>query len=314
MASSAIARSRFDVGDLPNIFSAFASRKTRCRCQRQPSAALGRLFVEGEDTAGNDREVVLSYGLWQRRFSGDSSALGKSILLDGDSYTVVGVMPADFHFAPFWATHAELWAPLSIAARATTRDGSSLRLFARLKQNVSLTQARAELATITGRLEKTYPGTNTDIFVVPLKEKVVGNVETPLLVLLGAVGFVLLIACANVAHMLLARAAARQKELAVRTALGARRSRVIRQVLTENLLLATMGGALGLLLAYWGTRALVALSPADIPRVESVAVDAKVVFFLLAVTALTSIAFGIVPALQSSDSHPGHLQKRSRLE
>ncbi|HEX5324277.1 MAG TPA: ABC transporter permease, partial [Capsulimonadaceae bacterium] len=176
----------------------------------------------------------------------------------------------------------------------------SLRLFARLKPGVTLVQARAEMATITARLEKMYPGTNTDIVVTPLKEKVVGNIETPLLVLIGAVGFVLLIACANVAHMLLARAAARQKELAVRTALGARRSRVIRQVLTENLLLALMAGSVGLLLAYAGTRALVALSPADIPRVETVSIDSGVVMFLLFITILTSIAFGLVPALQAS--------------
>ncbi|HEY6465353.1 MAG TPA: ABC transporter permease [Candidatus Acidoferrales bacterium] len=261
---------------------------------------LGRLFAEGEDHTGSDHEVILSYGLWQRRFSGDRNVLGKTIVLDGSSYSIVGVMPADFHFAPFWATHAELWAPLSLEARAHDRGGNSLRLFARLKAGVTLDQARAEMATITARLEKEYPGTNTDIQVVPLKEKVVGNIQTPLLVLLGAVGFVLLIACANVAHMLLARAAARQKELAVRTALGARRSRVIRQVLTENLLLAAMGGSLGLLLAYAGTRALVALSPADIPRVESVSIDSGVVVFLLVITALTSIAFGLVPALRAS--------------
>ncbi|HEY2342286.1 MAG TPA: ABC transporter permease, partial [Chthoniobacteraceae bacterium] len=158
--------------------------------------ALGRLFVQGEDTAGNDREVILSYGLWQRRFSGDASALGKTILLDGASYTIVGVMPADFHFAPFWATHAELWAPLSLAVRAQTRDGNSLRLFGRLKAGVTLAQSRVEMAAITAHLEKQYPGTNTNIFVVPLKEKVVGNIQAPLLILLGAVGFVLLIACA----------------------------------------------------------------------------------------------------------------------
>ncbi len=262
--------------------------------------ALGRPFVQGEDTAGNDHEVILSYGLWQRRFSGNATALGKSILLDGIPYTIVGVMPPDFHFAPFWATHSELWAPLSLEARAQSRDGNSLRLFARLKPGVTVNQARAEMGTITARLEQMYPGTNTDIVVTPLKEKVVGNIETPLLVLIGAVGFVLLIACANVAHMLLARAAARQKELAVRTALGARRSRIIRQVLTENLLLASMAGSVGLLLAYAGTRALVALSPADIPRVETVSIDSGAVIFLLFITILTSVAFGLVPALQAS--------------
>jgi putative ABC transport system permease protein len=261
----------------------------------------GRLFIEGEDHAGYDHEVILSYGLWQRRFSGDRSVLGKTIVLDGSSYSIVGVMPADFHFAPFWATHAELWAPLSLDARAHDRGGNSLRLFARLKPRATLDQARAEMSTITARLETAYPGTNTDIQVLPLKEKVVGNVQAPLLVLLGAVGFVLLIACANVAHMLLARASARQKEIAVRTALGARRSRVARQVLTENALLAAMGGVLGLLLAIAGTRALVALSPPGIPRVESVTIDGGVILFLFAVTALTSIVFGLVPALQSSN-------------
>ncbi len=262
---------------------------------------LGRLFVEGEDRAGNDGEVVIGYGLWQRRFSGDANVLGKTMELDGRAYTVVGVMPPSFQFAPFWVTHAELWAPLPLEASAQNRGATSLRVFARLKRGVTLSQARAEMATITARLEQTYPGTNTDMVVTPLKEQVVGNIETPLLVLLGAVGFVLLIACANVAHMLLARAAARQKEMAVRTALGAGRWRVIRQMLTENILLAAMGGSLGLLLAYAATRALVALSPADVPRVESVSIDAGVVAFLLAVTVITSLAFGVAPAVRASD-------------
>jgi putative ABC transport system permease protein len=262
---------------------------------------LGRLFVQGEDTMGNNHEVILSYALWQRRFSGDANALGTSVLLDGTSYTIVGVMPASFHFAPFWVTNAELWVPLSLEASAQNRGGNSLRLFARLKHGVTLPQARAEMATVTARLEEEYPGTNTDIQVVPLKEKVVGNVQTPLLVLLGAVGFVLLIACANVAHMLLARAAARQKEIAVRTALGARRSRVARQVLTENALLAAMGGVLGLVLAIAGTRALVSLSPPELPRVESVTINGGVVLFLFVITTLTSLIFGLVPALQASD-------------
>jgi len=261
---------------------------------------LGRLFVTGEDQTGNDGEVILAYSLWQRRFFGDTNVVGKTIQLDGRAYTVIGVMPPSFHFAPFWITQAELWAPLSLESHAQNRDNNSLRLFARLKQGVTLAQARAEMATITARLEKQYPGTNAHVVVTPLMEKAVGNIQTPLLLLLGAVAFVLLIACANVAHMLLARAAVRQKEVAVRTALGARRSRVIRQVLTENLLLTSLGGALGLLLTFWGTRALVALSPADIPRVESVSVDANVVFFLLVVTALTGIASGLVPALQAS--------------
>jgi predicted permease len=261
---------------------------------------LGRLFVEGEDRVGAEHELILSYTLWQRRFSGDPNIVGKTILLDGASYTIVGVMPQGFRFAPFWATRAEMWAPNAFGDRVHNRGGNSLRVFARLKNRVSLEQARAEIVGVTARLEQQFPGTNREVVVTPLKEKVVGKIETPLLVLLGAVGFVLLIACANVAHMLLARAAARQKEIAVRTALGARRFRVVRQFLAENLLLASIGGGSGLLLAMWGTRALVTLSPRNIPRLESVAIDGRVVLFLLAVTALTSVAFGLGPAMQAS--------------
>jgi putative ABC transport system permease protein len=261
---------------------------------------LGRLFTEADDRPGSEHEVILSYRLWQRRFSSDHNVIGKVIRLNGEAYSVVGVMPRDFQFAPFWATNAELWVPIAFGDRVHNRAGNSLRVFGRLKPGATLDQARAETATITARLEQQYPGTNQNVVVTPLKEKVVGKVEAPLLVLLGAVGFVLLMACANVAHMLLARAASRQKEIAVRAALGAGRTRVVRQFLTENLLLAGLGGALGLLLAFWGTRALVALSPAGIPRVETVSLDAWVVLFLFAITALTSVGFGLAPALQAS--------------
>ena len=196
--------------------------------------------------------------------------------------------------------------------RIHDRGGNSLRIFARLRPGVALAQAQAEITGITARLEQQYPGTNRDVEVTPLKEQVVGKVQTPLLVLLGAVGFVLLIACANVAHMLLARSAARQKEIAVRTALGAGRMRVVRQFLTENLLLAITGGSAGLLLALWGTRALVSLGPADIPRVESVTIDSRVVLFMLGVTLLTSLAFGLVPALQASVRQSTRHAQRNR--
>jgi putative ABC transport system permease protein len=272
---------------------------------------IGRLFVPGEDQKGAEHEVILSYGLWQRRFSTDANVLGGTIALDGEAYTIIGVMPREFKFAPFWATHAELWAPNAFGERVHNRGGNSLRIFARLKPGVTLAQARAEMATITARLEQQYPGTNRHVVVTPLKEKVVGQVEAPLLVLLGAVGFVLLIACANVAHMLLARAAARQKELAVRAALGARRSRLIRQFLTENLILAAAGGAAGLLLALWGTHALIALSPANIPRVDAITMDSRVVLFLLAITVLTSVAFGVAPAMQASAVNLSNTLKQS---
>ena len=261
---------------------------------------LGRLFVAGEDRKGSEHEVILSYRLWQRRFSRDPNVLGKTMTLNGEAYTVVGVMPSAFQFAPFWATHAELWVPDAFGDRVHNRGGNSLRVFARLKWGVTLAEARAEMAAITGRLEKQYPGTNRGVVVTPLKENVVGSIETPLLVLLGAVGFVLLIACANVAHMLLARTSGREREIAVRTALGAGRARVIGQLLTENLLLAAVGAAAGLLLAIWGTQALVTLSSAYIPRVEMAAIDGRVILFLLGVTVMTAVVFGLAPAMHAT--------------
>jgi putative ABC transport system permease protein len=273
--------------------------------------ALGRLFVEGEDKEGADREVILSYGLWQRRFSGDRSVLGKPIVLDGNAYGVVGVMPQGFQFAPFWATHAELWVPNAFGARIHNRGGNSLRIFGRLKEGVSLMQARAEISGITGRLEQQYPGTNRNVVVTPLKEKGVGPIETPLLVLLGAVAFVLLITCANVAHMLLARAATRQKEVALRACAGRAARRITSPFLTESLPLGGLGGAAGLGLAVLATRALIAMSPANIPRVQTVTIDLRAAFFLFSATILTSIGFGLAPALQASSVNVNDTLKES---
>jgi putative ABC transport system permease protein len=261
---------------------------------------FGRLFAPGEDQRGAEHVVVLSYRLWQRRFAGDRSVLGRAITLNGEPYTVIGVMPGEFRFAPFWATRAELWAPNVLSDRAHNRGGNSLRIFARLGSEITLGQARSEIAAITARLEQQYPGTNRRVRVTPLKENVVGRVETPMMVLLGAVGFVLLIACANVAHMLLARAAGRQREIALRAAIGAGRGRIARQFLAESLLLASVGAALGLVLAVWGTRALVAFSPPEIPRLDTVAVDGRAVLFLAGITVLAAIAFGLAPAMQAS--------------
>ena len=261
---------------------------------------LGRLFVEGEDKDGADREVILSYRLWQRRFSGDRKVLGKPIELDGNSYIVIGVMPQGFQFAPFWATKAELWVPNAFGARIHNRGGNSLRIFARLNEGVSFAQARSEIASITARLEQQYPGSNRNVVVTPLKEKVVGPIETPLLVLLGAVAFVLLMTCANVAHMMLARAATRQKEVAVRAALGAGRKRIVRQFLTESLLLGGLGGVAGLVLAVIATRALIAISPNNIPRVQTVSIDLRAALFHFSATVLISVGFGLAPALQAS--------------
>ncbi len=261
---------------------------------------LGRMFLPEEQEAGKEHEVVLSYSLWQSHFAGNPEIIGRSVALSGETYNVVGVMPRDFKFAPFWATKAQLWVPLALGPRLTDRGGSSLRVFARLKPGVTLEQAQAEMAGITGRLEREFPGTNQDMQVVSLREKVVGNIRPALLVLLGAVGFVLLIACANVSHMLLARAAARREEIALRTALGAGRWDVFRQLLTESLMLALMGGSAGLLLAVWGVRVLLAISPAAIPRVETVGVDGLVLLFALAISLLTGLAFGMAPAWRAT--------------
>jgi putative ABC transport system permease protein len=261
---------------------------------------LGRLFVAGEDQVGAEHEVILSYRLWQRRFQGDTNILGKAITLDGEGYTVVGIMPPGFQFAPFWATHAELWVPDAFGQGVHERVGNHLRVFARLKPGVTLAQARADIATVTARLEKQYPATNRNVRVTPLKENVVGNVETPLLILLGAVGFVLLIACANVAHMLLARTAESLKEISVRVALGAGNARMVAQFLTENLLLAGIGAGTGLLLASGAIKVLIALSPASLPRIELVRVDSHVVIFLTCVTVITALVFGLAPALHAT--------------
>jgi predicted permease len=261
---------------------------------------LGRVFTAQEEVAGNDRVAVLSYGLWQRRFDGDRGVVGRRVLFDGDPFVIIGVIPPRFQFAPFWATHAELWAPLALGARATSRSGNSLRVFARLRPGVTFEQARVDFTTVTARLEREYPGTNRNVKLESLKHVVVGDIETPLFVLLGAVAFVLLIACANVAHMLLARSASRQKEVAIRTALGATRVRLISQMLIESALLALGGGIAGLLLAVWGVRALIGASPAIIPRVADVTIDARVLLLTLGITGATAMFFGLLPALRSA--------------
>ncbi|HET6176797.1 MAG TPA: ABC transporter permease [Candidatus Sulfotelmatobacter sp.] len=261
---------------------------------------LGRVFARDEQERGKEHEVVISHNLWQSHFAGNSDVIGRLVRLNGESYTVIGVMPAGFKFAPFWATKAELWAPLVLDDKGNDRGGRSLRVFARLRSDVPLKQAQAEMATITARLEQQYPGTNENVTVLSLKEKVVGDVRPALLVLLAGVGFVLLIACANVAHMLLARSAARQKEVAIRSALGAGNLRIVRQFLTESCVLAMFGGVAGLLLALWGIRVLVAMSPREIPRVDTVGLDANVLMFTLGITLVAGLVFGLAPALRAT--------------
>jgi predicted permease len=266
---------------------------------------LGRFFLKEEEEAGA-HVAVLSDRLWKRRFASDPSLVGRQVSLNGEAYTVVGVMPPGFEFPPFWARGTELWAPLPLrlSRRAASREGRSLRVFARLKPRIPLAAARAEIAAITARLEKEYPGTNRNVHVNALEEIVVGDVRTPLIVLLCAVGCVLLIACANVAHMLLARATSRGKELALRAALGAGRARLVRQLLTEVLVLAFSGGAAGVLLAAAAVRLLKTLGPSDIPRIETAGLDSGALAFALATSVLTGLAFGLVPALKASLSDP----------
>ncbi|MEP7132570.1 MAG: ABC transporter permease, partial [Acidobacteriota bacterium] len=260
---------------------------------------FGRVFAPTEDATGKDHEVVLSHALWRRKFGADRGLVGRAISLDGEPYTVIGVMPPEFRFPPFWQTGTQLWAPLCLD-RNPSRDGNSLRVFARLNPGVPYAGAQAEITGLTGRLEKQFPGTNRDVVVRSLQETVVGRVRPALLVLLAAVGFLLLIACGNVAHMLLARSAARQKEVAVRTAIGASRARLVRQFLTESLLLSLAGGCAGLLLALAAIRVIVSIRPLGLPGIDTLSVDVRVLAFSFAISIATGIAFGLAPALASS--------------
>jgi predicted permease len=261
----------------------------------------GRVFLSGEDERGKDLVAVISESLWQRRFNSDSNIVGRSLNLDDKSFTVVGVIARGVQ-APVLSDEIELWAPLSHGFGFTNRYGHYLNVIARLKPDTTPQQAQADMTTIASRLEQQYPESNKErgVRVVSLGEQIVGNFRTSLLVMLGAVVFVLLIGAANVANMLLARAAARQKEMAIRTALGAGRWRIVRQLLTESLLLSLISGTFGLLVALWGVNLLVALGPADLPRVKEVTIDLRVLGFTLAVSLLTGILFGLLPALQAS--------------
>ncbi|HKC66342.1 MAG TPA: ABC transporter permease, partial [Pyrinomonadaceae bacterium] len=235
------------------------------------SPTAGQFFSQTDEQGGGGRVAVISYGLWRRRFGADPKLIGKTLALNGEAYTIVGVAPLNFTFPG----RAEVWTPAQLAEEKTQRGSNYLRVIARLKDGVSIEQAQAQMNQIAASLAQQYPenDTNLTVTISPLLEEQVRDIRPALLILLGAVAFVLLIACANVANLMLARSAARQKEIAVRTALGASRWRIIQQLLVESVLLALLGGALGVVVGIWGIDLLIALAPTGLPRVKEIGLD-----------------------------------------